>query len=80
MPLIEHHWKKYGLQSWSVSKFNPAIDGGQPPYAFGSTVVWENETGIRQAMASPEAAEIMGDVVKFNNKQPLFLFGVHLKA
>ncbi|KAB8078103.1 hypothetical protein BDV29DRAFT_20618 [Aspergillus leporis] len=80
MTLIERHWKKYGLQRWSVTKFNLALDRSQPPYAFGSTVVWENETSLEEATGSAESAEIMRDVAKFSNKQPVFLFRLQLAA
>ena len=80
MPLIERHWKKFGLKSWSVTKFAPGLDGNPPLYAFGSVVSWENEEGMKEAFGSPEAAEIMGDVPNFSNVQPIFLLGQILKA
>lgn len=75
MPLIERHWKKFGVKSWSVTKFTPGLDGNQPLYAFGSTVYWDNNARIKEAFESPETAEIMGDVPNFSNKQPIFLLG-----
>lgn len=74
MPLIERQWKKYGVKSWSVTHFGPDLHGNQPLYTFGSTVVWENEVGVKEAVGGPEAVEIMGDVEKFSNKEPVFLF------
>ncbi|CAK41996.1 uncharacterized protein BO96DRAFT_492378 [Aspergillus niger CBS 101883] len=75
MRLIEKHWSKYGLKSWSVTKFGPSLDGTAPVYAVGSRVHWESEEGMKRAFESPEVAEVMGDVVHFSNKQPIFLFG-----
>jgi uncharacterized protein (TIGR02118 family) len=80
MPLIQHHWRKYGVQSWSVTTFGPAPDGTQPFYAFGSVVIWDSKQGVDKAFESPEVAEIMSDVPKFSNKQPVFLFGARIEA
>ncbi|CAI7569187.1 unnamed protein product [Penicillium crustosum] len=43
-------------------------------------VVWENKEGVEKAFASPEVAEVMGDVPKFSNKEPVFLFGSQIEA
>ncbi|GFN11042.1 hypothetical protein AtubIFM56815_008608 [Aspergillus tubingensis] len=75
MRLIEKHWTKYGLKSWSVTKFGPALDGTPPPYAVGSRVHWESEEGMKKAFESPEVPEVMGDVVNFSNRPAIFLFG-----
>ncbi|KAL0938079.1 ethyl tert-butyl ether degradation EthD [Colletotrichum truncatum] len=75
MPLIQKQWEKYGVQGWSVTKFSNGIDGSAPMFAFGSTVTWGNQEQIKAAFEGPEAAEIMGDVSKFSNTQPVFLVG-----
>ncbi|KAF4774338.1 ethyl tert-butyl ether degradation [Colletotrichum scovillei] len=75
MPLIQEQWRKYGVTSWSVTKFQPGADGIPPLYAFGSTVTWDSLQQIKAAFAGPEAAGIMGDVPNFSNKQPIFLTG-----
>ena len=79
MSLIEKRWSKYGLKSWSVTKYAPSLDGTAPMYAFGSQVYWENEEGMKNAFQSPEVAEIMEDVSRFSNKQPIFLVGQIIK-
>ncbi|GKZ32806.1 hypothetical protein AbraIFM66950_002433 [Aspergillus brasiliensis] len=79
MKLIEKHWSKYGLKSWSVTKFLPSLDGAAPVYAVGSQVHWESEEGMKKAFESPEVAEIMGDVSRFSNKKPVFLIGETVK-
>ncbi|KAH6679905.1 ethyl tert-butyl ether degradation EthD [Plectosphaerella plurivora] len=79
MPLIQSRWGKYGVKSWSVTKFGNGVDGSAPLYAFGSTVNWDNHEQIKTAFAGPEVGEIMGDVPNFSNKQPVFLVGEVLK-
>ncbi|KAJ9139154.1 hypothetical protein NKR23_g8126 [Pleurostoma richardsiae] len=75
MPLVQSCWGKYGLQSWSATKFVDGVDGSHPLYAFGSVVVWDTEESIKTAFAGPEVAEIMGDVAAFSNKHAVFLMG-----
>ncbi|PWY77748.1 hypothetical protein BO83DRAFT_425211 [Aspergillus eucalypticola CBS 122712] len=75
MRLIEKHWIKYGLKSWSVTKFGPSLDGTPPPYAVGSRVHWESKEGMKKASESLEVPEVIGDVVNFSNKPAIFLFG-----
>ncbi|WAO88885.1 Hypothetical protein NCS54_00625000 [Fusarium falciforme] len=75
MPLIQECWGKYGAKSWSATQFTGGLDGSPSPYAFGSVVEWEDADQVKTAFEGPEAAEIMGDVANFSNKQALFLLG-----
>lgn len=75
MPLIERRWKRYGVQSWSVTTFNPSANGAISLYAFGSVIAWESKEGFQKAFERPEVAEIMSDVPNFSNKRAVFLFG-----
>ncbi|KAL2693482.1 hypothetical protein Neosp_000042 [[Neocosmospora] mangrovei] len=75
MPLIQERWGKYGVKSWSATQFTDGLDGSPSPYAFGSVVEWGDADQVKTAFAGPEAAEIMGDVPNFSNKQALFLLG-----
>lgn len=79
MTLIAKHWSKFGLKSWSVTKYIPGLEGTPPVYAFGSEVYWESEEGMKKAFGSPEVAEIMADVARFSNKPPTFLIGQTIK-
>ncbi|MBE3045513.1 EthD family reductase [Candidatus Bathyarchaeota archaeon] len=72
MPLVQQHWKQYGLLSWSVSSF--ASDATKPAlYSFMSIIHFESTDSIHAALASPERAVVMGDVEKFANTPPLIL-------
>jgi len=79
MPRIEREWKKYGLKSWSVTKYGPGLDGSDAPYAFGSVVVYRDEAALKAAFAGPEVEGIMADVVNFSNKPGVFLVGTVLE-
>ncbi|KAM3538655.1 hypothetical protein ARSEF1564_008441 [Beauveria bassiana] len=75
MPLVQSLWGKYGVQSWSATKFLDGPDGSKPLYAFGSIVTWDAYDSIKNAFAGPEVGEVMGDVANFSNKSPIFLYG-----
>ncbi|KAF6785550.1 hypothetical protein CMUS01_16561 [Colletotrichum musicola] len=75
MPMIQSLWGKYGVTGWSATKYTSGADCSAPEFSFGSTVTWESEDQIATAFAGPEAKQIMGDVPKFSNTKPIFLFG-----
>ncbi|KAH7141041.1 hypothetical protein EDB81DRAFT_948737 [Dactylonectria macrodidyma] len=75
MPMIQERWGKYGVISWSATKFIDGLDGSPSPYAFGSVVNWDNADQVKTAFAGPEVADIMRDVSNFSNKQAIFLLG-----
>lgn len=74
MPLAVKKWAKYGLKDWKVVQFAPGADGSQP-YSIGAILTWESADGIRKALTGEEAAEVMGDVKNYTNKNPVFLLG-----
>ncbi|RYN46677.1 hypothetical protein AA0118_g12488 [Alternaria tenuissima] len=75
MPLIQTLWGRYGVKSWSATKFSNEVDGSPSLYAFGSVVVWEDHEEMKNAFSGPEAKEVMGDIVNFSNKEAVFLIG-----
>ncbi|KAM5341985.1 hypothetical protein ACJ41O_015016 [Fusarium nematophilum] len=79
MPLIQERWAKYGVKSWSATKFVDGLDGSPSLYAFGSVVTWDNAEQVKTAFAGPEVGEIMGDVSNFSNKDAIFLIGEVLR-
>jgi uncharacterized protein (TIGR02118 family) len=75
MPRIMEEWAKYGVTGYNVREFAPGPDGAKPVHAFGSDVFWTSKDRLHEAFAGPEATGIMGDVVNFSNKAPVFLYG-----
>ncbi|SCO78534.1 uncharacterized protein FRV6_02747 [Fusarium oxysporum] len=78
MPLLGKLWGTKGLKSWTATKYGPGADGSPHPYAFGCSIAWETAGAIKAAFSGPEAGEVMADVAKFSNKQPIMLFGKQL--
>ncbi|KIV97077.1 hypothetical protein PV10_00872 [Exophiala mesophila] len=74
MPLVAEKWGPYGLKNWTVVKFNPGPDGSQT-YTYGAILTWDSAESIGKAVSSESAKVVMGDVVNFSNKAPIFLTG-----
>lgn len=70
MPLVEKHWKSFGLTSWKVVKF-----ASDAPYSHAALLEWDSAESFQEALKQESTAEIMGDVVKFSNEQPIMLSG-----
>lgn len=66
MPLVMAAWQQYGLKSAAV--FYPALTGD------GTVAICEcrfaDEAALEAAFASPEAAGVMADVVRFTDLVP----------
>jgi len=78
MPLVESIWKKYGLVSWKVIKYNTSLDGSRSKYLIAANLTWESEDSIKEALQDPESPRIFADIPNFTNKQPITLGGPSL--
>lgn len=70
MPLVEKHWKSYGLKSWKVLKF-----GDDKPYSVQATLEWGSMADFEKAASGPEVSTVMGDIPNFSDKEPVLLPG-----
>ncbi|GFN20308.1 hypothetical protein AtubIFM55763_007864 [Aspergillus tubingensis] len=80
LPLVDRLWRKYGLHGWTVVKYGPGVTEDRIPYSFGCVLFYEDDNAAKQAFKGPEAAEVLGDISKFSNKQPLFLYGERIST
>jgi uncharacterized protein (TIGR02118 family) len=74
MPLVGKKFGAHGLQSWSVTQFQPGPDGPKPIYSVQATLIFENAEQVGKAIEA-EGSIVFGDVSNFSNKQPLFMMG-----
>jgi uncharacterized protein (TIGR02118 family) len=74
MPLVGKHFGQHGLQSWSVTEFQPGPDGAKPPYSVQATLVFDKAEEVGKAIEA-EGSVVFGDVPNFSNKQPVFMMG-----
>lgn len=71
IPLCLRLWKPHGVIDCRVVEANPDQE-----YAYVVTMMWEDESQYKKAFAQEaEMAEIMGDVGKFTNGEPVFVVG-----
>lgn len=75
MPLVEHTWKKYGLNSWHVTKFHNALDGSRAQYLIMATLEWESQEALQTALKDSGSADVFADIPNFTNKIPVTLAG-----
>lgn len=75
MPLVDKHWKQYGLTSWEIVKFARGADGAAPKFQIQATLNWESKEHFGKAMASEEAKTVLGDIGNFTNTQPTLIGG-----
>ncbi|POS69295.1 ethyl tert-butyl ether degradation EthD [Diaporthe helianthi] len=77
MGLMNKHFSKAGLISWSVTTYTPGPDGSASPFAFSSSSTWRSTEDFKAAFQGEALKEILADVPNFNfaNKQSTFLFG-----
>jgi len=74
IPLVRDSFTQYGLLSLSV--FFPEIS--QPGTMVICECVFRDETAIHAAFSSPEAAEVIKDVVQFTDMNPIRVCGIPL--
>lgn len=70
MPLVSKHWNKFGLKSWTVTKFND-----DAPYTYAAAMEWESTEALQKAFGDETAKEIMADVANFTKSQPTIISG-----
>ncbi|KAF3057606.1 hypothetical protein CFAM422_012403 [Trichoderma lentiforme] len=71
MPKVERIWRKHGLRSWHVTKYNSTLDGPKPTYLLGTTIEWGSEDDMKATLKDPEVAELFEDFENFGNTPPI---------
>lgn len=70
MPLVQKKWSQYGLKSWKVIQYGP-----DAPHCVQATLEFGSMEEFKKAGGGPEAAEVMGDIKNFSDKDPLLMPG-----
>jgi uncharacterized protein (TIGR02118 family) len=70
MPMVEKHWRKHGLKSYAVTELS-----ADTPYTYMVAMDFESYEGFGAASQDPNTKELMEDVPKFSNEQPIMLHG-----
>ncbi|KAK0763436.1 hypothetical protein N5P37_002813 [Trichoderma harzianum] len=75
MPKVERIWKKHGLRSWHVTKYDSVLDGWKPLYLLGTTIEWGSEDDMKAALKDPDTAEVFEDFENLGNTPPISVAG-----
>ena len=70
MPLVRSRWAGQ-LAETRVLRGLPAPDGSKPAYQLIAELSFASMSELQQAMGGPHAAEIMADVARFTDAQPV---------
>lgn len=75
MPLVDQHWKQYGLQHWEIIQYARGADGASPKFQIQAVLTFESKDHFGKAMASEEAKTVLGDIPNFTDTQPTLIGG-----
>lgn len=71
MPLVGQRWAKAGLTGGEALLGKSAPDGSEPPYFAIGIIHFDSAESLRAALEGEHAAEVIGDIGKFTNVQPV---------
>ena len=70
-PMLRARWGEAGLDDVRVLRGVEALGGGEAPHQITCLLTFRSGDHLRAAVTGEHAAEIMGDIPKFTNIQPL---------
>lgn len=68
LPRAEKTWKKHGIISWQVIKYDKGWDGSRSKYLIGALFVWDTGESLNKALQDPDTAKLFEDGPNFTNK------------
>ena len=71
IPLVQEAFTPTGLTGVQVLKGLAAGDGGAPPYVVIVNLTFRDAAALQASLGGPRAAEVMADVAKFTDIQPI---------
>jgi uncharacterized protein (TIGR02118 family) len=71
IPLVHEAFASTGLTGVQVFKGLSAGDGGPAPFIAMAHLAFRDAAALQASMGGPRAAEVMADVAKFTNIQPV---------
>jgi uncharacterized protein (TIGR02118 family) len=70
VPMVGARWKDCGLREAKVLRGSSAPGGGAPAYSIIALLTFDSAAAFQQALER-HGAEIIGDIPKFSNVQPV---------
>lgn len=71
LPLVLERWADAGLVGGEALLGRSTPDGAESPFMAIGIIHFESTGALQAALAGEHAAEIIGDIAKFTNVQPL---------
>jgi uncharacterized protein (TIGR02118 family) len=71
IPLVKDAFTLTGLKSVQVLKGQPGPDGSAAPFLVIVNLTFEDAAALQASLGGPRAAEVLGDVAKFTDIQPV---------
>ena len=71
LPLVGRLWQDAGLVSGEALLGKSAPDGSEAPYFAIGILHFESAEALRAAMTGEHAAEVIGDIAKFTDAEPV---------
>jgi uncharacterized protein (TIGR02118 family) len=71
LPLVVERWADAGLVGGEALIGKAAADGSEPPFFAIGMIHFQSAAELEAALAGEHAAEIIGDIGKFTNVQPI---------
>ena len=71
IPLVEEAFTPTGLKAVQVLKGLPGPDGGAAPFVMIVNLTFEGPEALMASLGGPRAAEVLGDVARFTDIQPV---------
>jgi len=71
MPLVGERWAGAGLTGGEALLGTAALDGSQAPYFAIGILHFDTAENLQAALGGEHAAEIIGDIARFTNVQPV---------
>lgn len=79
IPLVRARWAGMGLENLDLMRGTSAMDGGAPSFDVIAQLHFSSVERMRDALKQ-HGREIMGDIPKFTNVQPLVQMNEELSA
>jgi uncharacterized protein (TIGR02118 family) len=71
IPLVKDAFTATGLTDVQVLKGQPGPDGGAAPFLVIVNLAFESPEALGASLGGPRAPEVLGDVAKFTDIQPI---------
>ena len=75
-PLVEKHWRSFGILDWEAHEVGKLPDGSNPPYTYVAIINWKDKASFESLQKSGQPFDtVMADIPNFSGESPVLLAG-----